>query len=125
MPAIEVLIPFMLAVIAIQLSPGPDMMMVIARGVGQGRKVALTCVAGISAAALVQVPALAFGVAAIFESSEFAYAVLKYTGAAYLMYLGIRFLISASKPVQSTEATVTSARAAFFQGYTPEVFRRL
>jgi len=117
MPAVEVLLPFLFAVIAIQLSPGPDMMMIIARGVGQGRKIALTCVAGISAAALVQIPALAFGVAAIFERSEIAYAVLKYAGAAYLVYLGFRFLLSASKPTQSTEAAVTSARAAFFQGF--------
>ena len=51
---------FLLAVLAVQLLPGPDMMLVVARGVGQGRKVALACVAGISAAGFIQVPALAF-----------------------------------------------------------------
>lgn len=117
MPELSILIPFLVAVVAIQLSPGPDMMMVIARGIGQGRKIALTCVAGISAAALIQVPALAFGVATIFERSEIAYAVLKNIGAAYLVYLGIRFFLNSSKPLDSVKDSVTSARAAFFQGF--------
>ena len=117
MPELPVLIAFLTAVIAIQLSPGPDMMLVIARGIGQGRKVALTCVAGISAAALVQIPALALGVATIFERSDFAYLLLKNVGAAYLIYLGIRFLMTASQPPETPGYSLTSARAAFFQGF--------
>lgn len=113
----SVLLPFILAVIAIQLSPGPDMMMVIARGVGQGRRTALTCVAGISAASIVQIPALAFGVAAIFQQSELAYLLLKNLGAAYLVYLGIRFILSPAKSDPASASTVTSARAAFWQGF--------
>lgn len=117
MPETPVLIAFLTAVVAIQVSPGPDMMMVIARGVGQGRRVALTCVAGISAAALIQIPALALGVATIFEESELAYAILKNLGAVYLIYLGVRFLAGASGTDGSTDSSVTSARAAFFQGF--------
>ena len=117
MPETPVLITFLMAVVAIQISPGPDMMMVIARGIGQGRRVALTCVAGISAAALVQVPALALGVATVFEKSELAYAILKNIGAVYLIYLGIRFLLGSSNPGLSQESAVKSARAAFYQGF--------
>ena len=117
LPEISVLIAFLTAVVAIQISPGPDMMMVIARGVGQGRRVALTCVAGISAAALVQIPALALGVATIFERSELAYTVLKNIGAVYLIYLGVRFLLSSAKPRELAEDAIGSARAAFFQGF--------
>jgi len=117
MPDITTLIPFLVAVIAIQVSPGPDMMMVIARGIGQGRQTALICVAGISAAALIQVPALALGVAVVIERSEVAYLLLKNLGAAYLIYLGIRFLLSSSKAGQLSANGVTSARAAFFQGF--------
>ncbi len=117
MPDTPLLMAFLAAVIAIQLSPGPDMMLVIARGVGQGRRVALTCVAGIAAASLVQIPALALGVAVIFERSELAYLLLKYLGAGYLIYLGIRFMVTASKSEALAEAGVTSARAAFFQGF--------
>lgn len=117
MPEFSALIPFFLAVLAIQLSPGPDMMLIIARGIGQGRKIALTCVAGISAAALVQVPALALGVATLFETSEFAFAALKNIGAVYLIYLGIRFLLSSSKPAGTARDSITTARAAFFQGF--------
>ena len=117
MPDSTILIPFLAAVIAIQLSPGPDMMMVIARGVGQGRRIALTCVAGIGAAALVQIPALALGVATIFAQSSIAFMILKYAGAAYLIYLGVRFLLAASNNLPTQAATHTTARAAFFQGF--------
>ena len=117
MPDLPILIAFLGAVIAIQLSPGPDMMMVIARGIGQGRKIALTCVAGISAASLVQIPALALSVASIFETSELAYTLLKNAGAAYLVYLGIRFLTSTSKRQHAATNPVGSARSAFFQGF--------
>lgn len=117
MPDLPILIAFLGAVIAIQISPGPDMMMVIARGIGQGRKVALTCVAGISAASLVQIPALALGVASIFATSELAYTLLKNAGAAYLIYLGIRFLTSRPARQNATSNPVGSARSAFFQGF--------
>jgi len=116
-PEIPVLIPFLLAVIAIQLSPGPDMMMVIARGIGQGRRVALACVAGISAASLIQIPALALGVATIFATSEVAYTILKNIGALYLVYLGARFLMASSTATAAEKSAVVSARAAFFQGF--------
>ena len=118
MPDLPTFIAFLGAVIAIQISPGPDMMMVIARGVGQGRRVALTCVAGISAASLVQIPALAvLGVASIFATSELAYTLLKNAGAAYLVYLGIRFITSSSKQQEKTAQPLGSARSAFFQGF--------
>lgn len=116
-PDLPLLIAFLTSVIAIQLSPGPDMMMIIARGVGQGRKVALTCVAGISAASVIQIPALALGVATIFESSALAYTLLKNLGAAYLVYLGIRFLLGASKAGTAAERPIATARSAFFQGF--------
>lgn len=111
-----ILVPFLLAVIAIQISPGPDMMLVIARGVGQGRRVALACVAGISAASLVQIPALALGVATVFERSPLAYEILKNAGAAYLIYIGVMFLRHARSTSPAREHDVASARAAFFQG---------
>ena len=117
MPEFSVIAPFLLAVVAIQISPGPDMMMIIARGIGQGRKVALTCVAGISAASLVQIPALALGVATLFAQSALAYTLLKNAGAAYLVYLGIKFWLHAQKTTGVDAHAVTSARSAFFQGF--------
>lgn len=111
------LLAFLAAVWAIQLVPGPDMMLVIARGVGQGRRTALTCVAGISAAGLVQVPALALGVGSLFETSPVAYAVLKNVGAVYLVYLGVRFIRDAGRGDRRAQGSVFTARAAFFQGF--------
>ena len=117
MPEFSTLLPFIFAVVAIQLSPGPDMMMVIARGIGQGRRTALICVAGISAASVVQIPALAFGVAAIFQQSELAYSILKNLGAVYLVYLGVRFILRPGTSDNPSDSSVTSVRAAFWQGF--------
>ena len=111
------LVAFLAAVLAIQLSPGPDMMLVVARGVTQGRRIALCCVAGISSASLVQIPALALGVATVFQQSPLAYALLKNLGAAYLIYVGVRFLLSKASTASVDAPSIASARAAFFQGF--------
>ena len=58
----------------------------------------------------------------IFEKSELAYTLLRNLGAAYLMYVGIRFLFSASKPTTSSSQSLMSARAAFFQGFWSNLF---
>ncbi|MBW9056247.1 LysE family translocator [Rhizobium mesosinicum] len=88
------LIPFFLALLALQLSPGPDMLLVIGRGIGQGRRVAfLTAVGGTLAAGLIQLPLLALGVASIIQSSPLAFAILRWVGAAYLIWLGFKLLL--------------------------------
>ncbi|GAA3095733.1 LysE family translocator [Rhizobium viscosum] len=88
------LIPFFLALLALQLSPGPDMLLVIGRGIGQGRRVAfLTAVGGTLAAGLIQLPLLALGVASIIQSSPLAFAILRWVGAAYLIWLGLKLLL--------------------------------
>ena len=117
MPELNTYLAFLAAVLAMQAIPGPDTMLIIARGVGQGRKIALTCVAGFSAAGLVQIPALALGVASIFQSSPLAYDVLRYAGAAYLIYTGIRFIRSAKQTKTIRNDKLNTAWAAFQQGF--------
>ena len=69
MPEPTVWIAFVVAVLAMQSMPGPDMMLVIARGVGQGRRAAFACVLGFAGAGIVQIPALALGLATVFQTS--------------------------------------------------------
>ncbi|MBB3591027.1 threonine/homoserine/homoserine lactone efflux protein [Rhizobium sp. BK529] len=97
------LIPFFLALLALQLSPGPDMLLVIGRGIGQGRRVAfLTAVGGTLAAGLIQLPLLALGVASIIQSSPLAFAVLRWAGAAYLIWLGLKLLLKSRGKLDPT-----------------------
>ncbi|OHV82008.1 LysE family translocator [Rhizobium sp. LCM 4573] len=84
---------FLGAVLAYQLSGvGPDMMLVISRGIGQGRKAALATAFGCVAAGAIQIPLLAMGLATVIMSSPPLYKAMQVIGAAYLIYLGIRFL---------------------------------
>lgn len=92
------LLTFYLASLLLILSPGPDMLLIIARGIGQGRRVAMLTTIGVTlVAALVQLPLLAFGVAALVEQSPSLFAALKWGGALYLIWLGVRCIRRANQ----------------------------
>jgi threonine/homoserine/homoserine lactone efflux protein len=76
-----------LAVIAV---PGPSVLLVVSRGVAQGRAAALATVAGTEIGLAVQVATVAFGLGAIVERSIAVYTVIKLLGAAYLVFLGVQ-----------------------------------
>ena len=88
---------FMAATIALNLTPGPDMLYVVANGVGQGRKAGVVAALGIGGGTFVHTALAALGLAAILASSPLAYDVVRYVGAAYLLYLGGRTLIERPK----------------------------
>ncbi|WLW55147.1 LysE family translocator [Streptomyces sp. YU58] len=70
--------------------PGPSVLFVIGRALAQGRRAALTTVAGNTVGAYVLVLAVAFGVGSIVERSVLVFTALKLAGAAYLVYLGVK-----------------------------------
>ncbi|WP_027998498.1 LysE family translocator [Sinorhizobium arboris] len=98
MPDLTTYAAFLGAVLAYQLSGvGPDMMLVIGRGIGHGRQAALATAFGCVAAGFVQIPLLAMGLATVVASSPLLYKAMQFIGAAYLIYAGIRFLTAGSK----------------------------
>ncbi|MCA1439347.1 LysE family translocator [Ensifer sp. IC4062] len=110
---------FLGAVLAYQLSGvGPDMMLVISRGIGQGRNAALATAFGCVAAGVVQIPLLAMGLATIVVSSPPLYKAMQLIGAAYLIYVGVRFLAAGRKSVDATMQRSASVSLAgpFRQG---------
>jgi threonine/homoserine/homoserine lactone efflux protein len=90
------LILFLIATVSLNLSPGPDMLYVISRSLGQGRKAGIVSALGIGAGTLVHTSIAAFGLAAILVSLPIAYQIIKIAGAAYLVFLGLRMLLSKS-----------------------------
>jgi threonine/homoserine/homoserine lactone efflux protein len=70
--------------------PGPSVLFVIGRALAQGRRAALTTVAGNTLGAYLLIVAVAFGVGAVVERSVLAFTVLKLAGAAYLVFLGVK-----------------------------------
>ncbi|MEZ2126262.1 MULTISPECIES: LysE family translocator [unclassified Sinorhizobium] len=95
MPDPTTYIAFLGAVLAYQLSGiGPDMMLVISRGISQGRPAALSTACGCVAAGVIQIPLLAAGLATVVVSSPLLYKAMQAIGAVYLIYVGMRFLFA-------------------------------
>ncbi len=89
MPAPQTMALFMLAALALNLTPGLAMLFILSRCLGQGRSGAVVSVLGLAAASVIQAVAAAFGLSALFVYSPLAFAIVKYCGAAYLVYLGV------------------------------------
>jgi threonine/homoserine/homoserine lactone efflux protein len=118
MPDLSVYLAFIAAVLAYQLSgPGPDMLLVISRGVAQGWRSALTTAVGCVAAGAIQIPLLAFGLASLVASSPIVYETLRWAGAGYLFYLGWKLVFAGGSSKGAPGATHrVPARTAFWQG---------
>lgn len=118
MPAAETLIAFLAALALLELSPGPDMMLVMGRGIGQGRRVALFTVAGmILVAGVVQVGLLVLGLASLLAAYPSALEVIRWIGAAYLIWLGLQMLHASLRPSAGPrEVRAVTARQAVRQG---------
>jgi threonine/homoserine/homoserine lactone efflux protein len=78
---------FFASSLLLALAPGPDNLFVLAQSMQKGRMAGLAVTLGLCTGLLVHTSAVAFGVAAIFQSSQMAFNLLKYLGAAYLLYL--------------------------------------
>lgn len=85
---------FLLACWALNIVPGPDMLYVIARSANQGRRAGLASALGIAGGCIVQTTLVALGLAGILAAVPLAYEVVKFVGAGYLIYLGIRCILS-------------------------------
>jgi threonine/homoserine/homoserine lactone efflux protein len=81
---------FVVASLALLITPGPNVMYVVARSINQGRKAGVVSVLGLEMGTLLPVGAAALSISAIVLSSVWAFDVIKYLGAGYLVYLGIR-----------------------------------
>jgi threonine/homoserine/homoserine lactone efflux protein len=97
LPPPRELLLFMTAAIVLLTIPGPAVLYIVARSIDQGRKAGLASCSGIATGGLVHVLAASAGLSALLVSSAVAYSVVKYAGAAYLIYLGIKKL--REKPV--------------------------
>ncbi len=109
---------FIIASIVLLLTPGPAVLYIIARSIDQGRMAGLVSVLSIEVGNFFHAVAAAFGLSALLLSSATAFSVVKYLGAAYLIYLGILKLFARSPGAdeQVTRAEPQSLRRIFTQG---------
>jgi threonine/homoserine/homoserine lactone efflux protein len=116
MPELGTLLVFAVAASALIAIPGPNHLYIAARGVSQGRGAALASALGVETGTLVHVGAAAAGVSAVIASSATAFNVVRYLGAAYLVYLGLRTLRRRDDHDAAVGAGATSLRRAFAEG---------
>jgi threonine/homoserine/homoserine lactone efflux protein len=107
---------FLTSTIALTMMPGPDMLYVIARSMGQGRKAGLLSAGGVCVGVLVHVLAAAIGLSALLMTSAWAYRLVKYTGAVYLIYLGIRTVLNQQQQTSLAPLRSRNLITVFYQG---------
>lgn len=116
MPDLATLTIFLLAAITLNITPGPDVLYVMARSLGQGKNAGVVSALGLGVGYLVHTSAAALGLSALLMSSALAYDAVKYLGAAYLVYLGIRTLLTSKGNVGLRVAPPAPKRVVFRQG---------
>ena len=107
---------------ALIISPGPDMIYVITRGMAYGRRAGILSAIGVVCGILVHTTAAAFGLTLLLQTSALAFLFVKLTGAAYLIYLGIKAWKDKSTFTLQTSAPVAKSGALFWQGVLSNVF---
>jgi len=107
---------FIVAAVAMLLTPGPAVMYIVTRSIDQGRRAGLASVLGIQTGTLFHVAAAALGLSAILVSSALAFNVVKMLGAAYLIYLGIRKLLTKPQAEETRVVERASLRRIYSQG---------
>jgi threonine/homoserine/homoserine lactone efflux protein len=115
---------FVLSGLLLNITPGPDTLYIIGRSSTQGWRAGAVAALGIGAGTLVHICAAALGLSAILAASATAFTVVKFIGAAYLLYVGI-VLIRSANSVQASPSTVVprsaTIRGIFIQGFLTNV----
>ena len=112
---------FLLACLALNLTPGLDTFYILARSGREGRAVGFAAALGINAGCVVHTAAAVLGVSAILMTSAPAFSLLKYLGAAYLVWIGLRMLLARSTTRPPAATRGQGMGAAFRQGLLTNV----
>ncbi|MBK7142196.1 MAG: LysE family translocator [bacterium] len=107
---------FMAATLALNLTPGPDMLYTATRSLGQGRRAGIASALGIGAGTIVHIIAATLGLSAVLSYSAFTFMAIKYLGAAYLIYLGIKTFRSKAQLHLGKNVAKESLSRIFWQG---------
>ncbi|HEY7641760.1 MAG TPA: LysE family translocator [Steroidobacteraceae bacterium] len=116
MPDLASLVLFMTATLALNLAPGPDMLYVSTRSLTQGRRAGVISALGIAAGTCVHMVAIASGLAALLRALPLAYEIVRFAGAAYLIWLGVQALRGKAGPTAGKPLDRASDWAVFRQG---------
>jgi threonine/homoserine/homoserine lactone efflux protein len=120
-PTGSTLAVFSLAALALLAVPGPSVLYIVTQSIRDGRRAGLVSMLGIQTGALVHVTAAALGLSALLASSATAFDAVKYAGAAYLVYIGVRRLLGRDEPDVSEREGRTELGRLYRQGIVVNV----
>ena len=121
---------FIVAVMLLSVTPGPDTAYIVGRSVAQGRGAGVVSALGIALGCIVHTLACAFGLTALLAASVTAFTIVKFAGAIYLIYLGVRLIFAkpaaaktSHKPSEASRvrAAPKSLQQVFTQGFVTNV----
>jgi threonine/homoserine/homoserine lactone efflux protein len=112
---------FVLAGLALNVTPGADFLYIFTRASAQGFAAGVRAALGVGAGCIVHMLAAALGLSAILATSAFAFGVVRLLGAAYLVYLGVSLLLRQSAAGRSAPLERASARSIFAGGFLTNV----
>ena len=107
---------FLIAAAILAITPGPGIAYVVARTVAGGRREGIASCFGTAVGGMVHVVAATVGLSALLAQSAVAFAIVKYVGAAYLIYLGVRLLVARKAKSEIPAVTSQGPRRAFMEG---------
>lgn len=116
MPNWSTLSLFIAATAILVFMPGPNTIYIIARSIQQGRRAGIISSLGVQVGTLLHIAAAAFGLSALLLSSALAFNAVRYAGAAYLIYLGAKTLLTKEKIGPTREIQKVSLSRVFYQG---------
>ena len=114
------LIAFMVAAVVLAITPGPGIAYVVARTIAGGRREGLASCLGTGIGGLLHVVAAALGLSLVVAQSAVAFNLVKYLGAVYLVYLGLRLLLRKDQALAFEPVASEGARRALFEGVVVE-----
>jgi threonine/homoserine/homoserine lactone efflux protein len=112
---------FVIAALVLLLTPGPAVLYIVTRSIDQGRRAGLVSVLGVHVGTLAHIFAAAAGLSALLAASATAFGAVKYLGAAYLIYIGVRRLLDRRTMAAATPGEPKPLRRAFLDGVVVNV----
>ncbi|UYM06811.1 LysE family translocator [Solicola gregarius] len=115
LPTTQTLLVFAASTFALLVVPGPSVVYVMTRSIEQGRGAGLMAMLGLETGALLHAVAAATGLASLLAASSVAFSTIKWTGAAYLVYLAVRQFRLTSPDTETDRGVRTSSRGRLFR----------
>ncbi|MDX6486149.1 MAG: hypothetical protein QOF43_1302, partial [Gaiellaceae bacterium] len=117
MPSLSTYALFVVTALALLAIPGPAVLYVVSRSIDQGRRAGLASVLGITTGTVVHVTLATVGLSSLILASRVAFDTVRYAGAAYLIYLGVRRLLTRHEESAETARPPRTAGELYRQGF--------